>query len=195
MDLIKYILGEFSVISGAPIAFILSIIAVSLLIFYLMRWGYGRENSYLRTQVDDYKEKLKGASPQEARDRIDELEKAAKITIGQKWPPLSSAESKQISDAVRPYDKANYVFIGYANVLGLDLANSLGDCFKTAGWKVDMNAGAPADIGIAIGHGDNAQDIKKIIEDRSSLRLRIFRPGQQQTFGQITIYIGINAAA
>jgi hypothetical protein len=38
--------------------------------------------------LDDYKEKLKSATPQEARDRIDALEAAAKETIGKKWPPL-----------------------------------------------------------------------------------------------------------
>jgi len=43
----------------------------------------GLRSSCLRTQLDDYKEKLKGATSQEARDRIDALEATAKLTIGQ----------------------------------------------------------------------------------------------------------------
>jgi uncharacterized protein YxeA len=98
MDVLKYIIGDFSVIRGAPIALILSLAAASLLIFYLMTWAYGRENSYLRTQLDDYKEKLKGATPQEARDRIDGLEAAAKETIGKKWPPLTVLAVSQVHE-------------------------------------------------------------------------------------------------
>ncbi|HEV7407499.1 MAG TPA: hypothetical protein VGO01_03340 [Bradyrhizobium sp.] len=111
MDLVKYILGEFSVISGAPVAFILSLVAVGLLIFYLMSWAFGRENSYLRTQLEDYKEKLKGATPQEASDRIKALEAAAAIAIGKKWPPLSSDEVASISNALRSYRGASKVHI------------------------------------------------------------------------------------
>jgi hypothetical protein len=46
-----------------------------------MTWGYGREHSYLRTQLDDYKEKLKGATPQEARDQINQLEELSTYSI------------------------------------------------------------------------------------------------------------------
>src|SRR5882757_163460 len=101
MDLLKYILGEFSIIRAAPVAFVLSLVAASLLIFYLMTWGYGRENSYLRTQLDDYKEKLKGATPQEARDRIDQLEKMSNEVIGKRWQPLSAAEVSKLADQLK----------------------------------------------------------------------------------------------
>jgi hypothetical protein len=53
LELVKYIIGELSVIRGDPVSFGLSVLAVGLLLFYLMTWGYGRETSYLRTQLDD----------------------------------------------------------------------------------------------------------------------------------------------
>jgi hypothetical protein len=133
MELLKYIIGEFSVIRSAPVSFGLSVIAVGLLIFYLMTWGYGRENSYLRTQLDDYKEKLKGATPQEARERIDALEAAAKETIGKKWAPLTAAEMDQLSEQLKVTPKIT-VHVMYENQLGKELAENLFACFKRAGW-------------------------------------------------------------
>jgi hypothetical protein len=58
LELVKYIIGELSVIRGAP--FFRDVRSrCRPWLFYLMRWGYGREHSYLRTQLDDCKEKLK----------------------------------------------------------------------------------------------------------------------------------------
>jgi hypothetical protein len=149
-----------------------------------MAWGYGRENSYLKTQLDGYKEELKGATPQEASDRIKALEAVAAIAIGKRWTPLASAEVKGVSDALQPYKGASYIHISYANQLGRDLAKSLEDCFRAVGRKISMNAGAPSDPGIFIGHGQNAQDVKKILEDHSTLRLQIFREGQAEMSGR-----------
>jgi hypothetical protein len=191
MDLVKYILGEFSVIRGAPVAFVLSVVAVGLLIFYLMSWGFGRENSYLRTQLDDYKEKLKGATPQEASDRIKALEAAAAIAIGKKWPPLSPGEVASISTALRSYRGAAKIHIVYTNQYGQDLAKGLAKCFEDAGWKTYLNAAAVGDSGVVIGHGDNALAVKKIIEEHSALQLQLFKPVQPEMAEQIFINIGI----
>src|SRR5882762_3105406 len=132
MELVKYIIGEFSVIRAAPVSFGLSVIAVGLLIFYLMTWGYGRENSYLRTQLDDYKEKLKGATPQEARDRIDQLENAANLVIGKRWQPLTYAEVSKLAEQLKPIVDQFRVSIMYENALGQDLAQTFADAFIKA---------------------------------------------------------------
>jgi hypothetical protein len=44
LERVKYIIGELSVMRGAPVSSGLSVLAVGLLLFYLMRWGYGQEN-------------------------------------------------------------------------------------------------------------------------------------------------------
>jgi hypothetical protein len=82
LELVEYIIGELSVVRGAPVSLGLSVLAVGLLLFYLMTWGYGRTVTCGCSSTTT-KEKLKGATPQEARDRIDALEATANLTIGQ----------------------------------------------------------------------------------------------------------------
>lgn len=193
MELIKYIIGEFSVIRDAPVSFGLSVIAVGLLIFYLMTWGYGRENSYLRTQLDDYKEKLKGATPQEARERIDALEAAAKETIGKKWTPLTAAEMDELSRQLMATPKIK-VHIMYENQLGRELAENLFSCFKKAGWPdAKMTTGSGFGLGITVGHGPVVDPVRTAIERTTRLRVHMYEPLQPEMSEAMFIGIGINA--
>jgi hypothetical protein len=193
MDLLKYIIGEFSVIRGAPVSFGLSVIAVGLLTFYLMTWGYGRENSYLRTQLDDYKEKLKGATPQEARERIDALEAAARETIGMKWPALTVAEMDHLSTLLAATPKVQ-IRIMYENQLGKELAENLHSCFRKAGWTdVLLSTGSGFGLGISVGHGAVVDPVRTTVERATKLRLHMHEPLQPETPGTMFIGIGINA--
>jgi len=86
---IKYILGEFRMIADAPVSFVVAVVAGSFLISLAMDWRYGglisgrdtvistkeAELKLAIAQRDDYREKLGGASPDQAKARIDALEK------------------------------------------------------------------------------------------------------------------------
>ena len=193
MELVKYIIGEFSVIRAAPVSFGLSVIAVGLLIFYLMTWGYGRENSYLRTQLDDYKEKLKGATPQEARERIDALEAAAKETIGKKWIPLTATEMDQLSAQLPDIPKVR-IQVMYENQLGRELAENLFACFRKAGWPdATISTGAGFGLGISVGQGPIVEPVRTAIERATKLRVRLYEPVQPETPGYMFIGVGINS--
>jgi hypothetical protein len=73
-EFIKYILGEWEAILHAPLSFIIALVACCAIIWWVMTWGYGREMSLLRQQTADYKNRLSGASPDQAKARIDDLE-------------------------------------------------------------------------------------------------------------------------
>ncbi len=195
MDLAKYILGEFSVIRGAPIAFMLSIVAVGSLIFYLMTWGYGRENSYLRTQLDDYKEKLKGATPQEARDRIDQLEKMANLVIGKRWQPLLPAEIAKLSEQLKPIVNHFMVQIMYENALGQELAQTIVDAFNKAGWtRYTFMPGSGLGAGLSTGVGSDATlKLKSAIEASTTYKVSVSRPSQAQHSDFIYLAVGVNS--
>jgi hypothetical protein len=194
VELIKYIIGEFSVIRGAPVSFGLSIIAVGLLLFYLMTWGYGRENSYLRTQLDDYKEKLKGATPQEARDRIDQLEKAANEVIGKRWPPLSKANADRLSENLKPIANNFRVQIMYSNALGKELAESVRDAFTNAGFtNFTFGLGGGLEPGLSVGVGSkDTLMLKSAIEGATHPKVFISRPDEAQWANLVYLSIGIN---
>ncbi len=194
MDLLKYILGEFSVIRAAPVAFVLSLVATSLLIFSLMTWGYGRENSYLRTQLDDYKEKLKGATPQEARDRIDQLEKLSNEVIGKRWPPLTSAQIAKLADELKPFANVVKISIMYENSLGKELGVSIDKAFDQAGWSnksFTPGSGLGPHLSVGIG-SDTALKVKKAVETATGYKVDASRPDEAEWPGLMYLAVGIN---
>jgi len=88
LDTIKYILGEFSRIADAPASFVVLVLAVFGLIWWAMDWHYGgiianRDSTIISrdaelklatAQRDDYRDKLSGASPDQAKLEIESLE-------------------------------------------------------------------------------------------------------------------------
>ncbi len=87
---IKYILGESRTLRNAPASAIAIILGVFSVVWIAMDWRYAgiianrdgiiasREAAInlIATQRDDYKDKLGGASPEQAKSRMDALEKA-----------------------------------------------------------------------------------------------------------------------
>jgi hypothetical protein len=78
---IRYVLGEAGVIVRAPLVFAAAVLILVGLAWMAMDWRYSgvianrdSEISSLRTQRDEYKEKLAGATPEQAAQRIAGLE-------------------------------------------------------------------------------------------------------------------------
>jgi hypothetical protein len=77
---VKYILGELRMIADAPVSYVVAVVATALLIWWAMEWRYSgvisnrdSEINVIKTQRDAYREKLSGASPDQAAQRIDSL--------------------------------------------------------------------------------------------------------------------------
>lgn len=77
----KEILEQFALISAAPIPFLLVTIATIGIVWFVVNWSYSAvlssKNSQielLERQVADYKDKLSGATPYEAKAKINSLE-------------------------------------------------------------------------------------------------------------------------
>ncbi len=84
-------------------------------------------------QLADYRDKLKGATPEEAKAKIDALERTVNLTIGRRWDPLTKPEIAALAVNLTSVPKIR-VQIMYENALGKDLAQSFYDAFKQAGW-------------------------------------------------------------
>src|SRR5258708_1769808 len=96
---IKYVLGEFRIIWDAPLSFATSVAAVALITWFAMDWRYGgvisnkdSELSLAKAQRDDYRDKLGGATPDQARAKIEALERTVKMTVGTRWVPLDKSQ-------------------------------------------------------------------------------------------------------
>jgi hypothetical protein len=91
----------------APIPFLAAVIAVGLLIWWFVQREFATRLSnaeshktLLEGQIEDYKDKLSGATPQEAKERIAELERAvAALQPAQR--ALTEDQRKIIADNIR----------------------------------------------------------------------------------------------
>jgi hypothetical protein len=88
-DIRQNLLDQWQVIADAPAIFAMAVLVVAALIWIAMRWAYGARIQHKdaqialqQAQIDDYRRKLDGASPDEARARIAALEKIAQ---GRSW--------------------------------------------------------------------------------------------------------------
>jgi hypothetical protein len=141
VDWVSKLLQEWTVISGAPIAFISCIVVLAALIFGVLNWSYGSrlaskddQIALLTRQRDDYREKLGGASPDQAAQKITVLERRIEEVTANRWPPLSREESAAITAALRSGDPFQ---IGVMSSLAAcdDLAESFVRLFSDINWK------------------------------------------------------------
>lgn len=142
-SIVKYVLSELRVITQAPLAFTLSLAVLAIMIWRAVAWRYagtidsleGR-NKLQADQIADYKGKLSGASPDEAKRRLDALELMVKALSPRRLDDTQKAKivaalgnSKGVIDIVQDLAAAD------AKVL----AGDLGLTFQSSGWGVSLS--------------------------------------------------------
>jgi hypothetical protein len=102
--IIKF-LEQWAVVKAAPIPFIAAVVIVGAVLWLLIGWSYtavlNSKNAQIELQdrqLADYKEKLGGASPSEAKAELDALKEKVRHTIGDKWTPLTASEVAALRD-------------------------------------------------------------------------------------------------
>lgn len=161
----KYLLGELAVLSKTPLTILLAVALIGIGVWRLMEWAYRHrlsgaqeEVQRLNRQVKDYRDKLEGATPDQAKARLDELERQVhelmprKMTQVQKQAlerelrPLGTTHSITIchdmscTDGKRYADEFSYMFgqvlkwpTGSASVLGPGTPPPTGLAIRTRG--------------------------------------------------------------
>lgn len=137
-----YLIEELDVLMGAPVTFSIALMLVCGLCWFALRWRYEGVNASLRERIEnrdeklaDYKSKLDGASPDEAKKRIDFLEEKLKSLeprrVGREFAP-------QMVDILSTHAGAIDVT---QDMMGSDnrgLSVGIGEVFRSAGWTVQM---------------------------------------------------------
>jgi hypothetical protein len=86
--IVKYLVGEARVIKGAPVSFVACTLVAGFIIWFALDWKYSSlisnrdsvitnkdsQIALVTGERDNYREKLNGASPDQAKARIDALE-------------------------------------------------------------------------------------------------------------------------
>jgi hypothetical protein len=139
-----YFLEEWDVLTSAPFTFLLATIVTGSLIWLAMRWRYEGIIDTLKSRlaakddkITDYKEKLEGASPDEAKAVIDALEKRLEKLEPRKLDRACGAKMVGILKAhAGKVDIAQDMQSADARLLAIALA----DVFSEAGWTVQSPA-------------------------------------------------------
>lgn len=165
---------------SAPIPYIVALAIVAGIIWAIVNWSYSAvlaskdaEIQLLERQRDDYKDKLGGATPDEAKARIDRLEAQVKAISPRR---LSDDQKTRLASALRRLPGNIEIAQDMAAPDARPFAGDLIVAFQSAGWQVQTPAvlgpGNPPPHGIGL-----------IVSDPSSL-----------TAHQALIVEGLNAA-
>jgi hypothetical protein len=147
--IIKYVVGEMRVIAKAPATFFVALLVLGAAIWWAMDWRYGRhlstkdgEISLLTRQRDDYKDKLGGASPDEAKARIDTLEKQLDERLAKIEPRhLSQQQIEIIRSSLARLRGSNFALSIQSDMSCTDCAIYAADfqsVISETGWAIKM---------------------------------------------------------
>ena len=192
---------QWDVIARAPVPFLIAVALVGLIIWSVLAYSYSTRIANLKSEIglvtrqrDDYREKLGGASPDQAKSKIEELEKRVKETIGSRWESLTKDEAARLSAAVAKLEKRR-IQVMYANQLGKALARSIADAFEAAGWNdMHFSEGGGLEVGLSTGRGNGmALRLKEAIEVSTRFKkVHSFGPTEPDIPGIVFVGVGIN---
>lgn len=142
-------------------------------------------------QRDDYKNKFGGATPDQAKAKVEALERTLNLVAGSQWEPLTKIEVERLAASLSKISP-KFVNILYENQLGKDLGISIHEAFTLAKWpEVFLSQGAGLGIGLAVGRGSGtALNIKKAIEATTRLRPELRLPNEPDDI-VYELFIGI----
>jgi hypothetical protein len=161
--------------ANLPTFFIIVVLIIGA-VWWIMSWRYGdllaSKNGQIELQdrqLADYREKLKGASPEQAKDKIDSLEDTLRKMIGQNWEPLNKSQIATLAAKLREIKKSR-AQIMYENPRGKELAQSIFDAFKQAEWQEAwLSTGVGLGDGIVVGWSSRAVAVKEALESTAKL--------------------------
>jgi hypothetical protein len=131
---VQYVLGEVRLIAEAPLVFGAAVLLLGVIIWAALRWRYSSIIERRNHIIALYKARLNGATPDQAKAKIDSLEGQVVSLKNREWPKLTPAAVTDFERVLA--SQGSYV----VSVLPQDrdsvfLARDLVDAFKRIGWK------------------------------------------------------------
>jgi hypothetical protein len=168
--------------ANLPTFFVILVLIIGA-IWWIMNWRYGdllaSKNGQIELQdrqLADYKQKLDGASPDQAKSKIDALERRVRVTVGKEWEPLTRVEIVALTSKLKAISKTR-IQIMYENALGKELAESFLEAFKAADWDgAWITPGSGFGSGVLVGRGQRALAVKAAIESISNTKTEVKDP-------------------
>ncbi|SCB37649.1 hypothetical protein GA0061098_1007157 [Bradyrhizobium shewense] len=197
---LQSLISGWPMIKANPVVFILILIAVVSALWIIFSWSYGSvleskksQIELLERQISDYKEKLHGASPDQAKAKIDALEQTLKVTVGAKWDPLSGSQISFLTSRLKDIQKSR-VSVMYENALGKELAQNIFEAFKQAGWEeAQLGPGGGLGDGIVVGWSSRAVAVKAALESTAKFPRVWAKDTEKEIPDLIIVGVGLNS--
>ena len=139
---VQYILGELHLIVEAPLVFGAAVLLLGAIIWAALRWRYSRGIEQRNHIIALYKARLNGATPDQAKAKIDSLEGQVVSLKNREWPKLTPAAVTDF-ESVLASQGSHVVSILPTDRDSVFFARDLVDAFKRIGWdakrEVSMN--------------------------------------------------------
>jgi hypothetical protein len=167
-------------------------------IWIVVNWSYSAVLASKNAQIElqdrqlaDFREKLKGATPEQAKDKIDSLEGTLMKMVGNNWEPLRRPQIASLAAKLKPIEKSR-AQIMYENPRGKELAQSIFEAFKEAGWsEAWLSTGSGLGEGIVVGWSSRAVAVKEALE--ATARLPVWAKDTEKEIPDLIIVgVGIN---
>jgi hypothetical protein len=133
-QLIKYVVGEMRVIADAPVVFIAALLVIGGSIWWAMRWRYSGIIESKDAVITLYKERLNGATPDQARAKIDSLEGQITSLKSREWPKLTPSATAEFEAALKSAG-VQTISIFPQDRDSIFLARDLVEALTRIGWK------------------------------------------------------------
>jgi len=191
-QLIKYILDETRVIGDAPAVFAGTILVIAAIIWWAMSWRYSGIIKNRERTIALYKNRLGGASPDEAKAKMDSLEGQIWTLKDRVWPKLNPASVVDLENALKTKARPEEVTILPQDIDSMFLARDLVDAFTRIGWaaKQETNTnGIPEGLSV---WPDNELGlvVREALDKATGVRVTIRDDKHVREHGNIVIGIG-----
>ena len=136
--MIKYVVGEMRVIANAPAAFLAALLVLSGAMWWAISWRYSGVIENKDGIIALYKERLNGASPDQAKAKIEGLETQVSMLRNREWPPLTPTMSAALKEALRDVPQ-NQIDVFAQDRDGIFLVRGLVSSFNEMAWTAKRN--------------------------------------------------------
>ena len=138
MQFVQYVLGEVRLIAEAPLVFGAAVLVLGAIIWGAHRWRYSGIIEERNRLIALYKARLNGATPDQAKAKMDSLEGQVASLENREWPKLAPAAVTDF-ERVLASQGSHVVCVLPQDRDSVFLARDLVDSFKRIGWEVKRN--------------------------------------------------------
>jgi len=136
---VQYVRGEVRLIAEAPLVFGTAVLVLGAIVWAALRWRYAAIIDHRNRIIALYKARLDGATPDQAKAKMDSLEGQVVSLKHREWPKLTPAAVTDF-EAILAAQGTHVVSVVPQDRDSVFLARDLVDAFKRIGWKARRDA-------------------------------------------------------